>query len=303
MAALLYKIRSALNINLRTPSTDTTPTQTPRASVDWHLKSRFSHSLAALRSRLSTDSRDSVATVRVNEEAPRASRYSRMVARESTCSTDRELRVDQRTAGVKKLRRAVMMEMFESERTYLRDLRCTIDLYLRGLRRAQIVSKRDLKVLFSNMETLREGHESIQKMILESGADDESELDVPRILIELSKILESYTVYIRNLPRARKRLEALEKDERFKRFLESRAVCLPEHRRLGLAAFLLEPCQRLCKYPVMLKELCKLTQPGHPEFAALRVAAVLVERAVEEAIKPSVWQRLVNAVPVPRRRR
>ena len=46
----------------------------------------------------------------------------------------------------------------------------------------------------------------------------------------------------------------------------------PESRGLDLFAFLIKPVQRICKYPLLLKELSKYTSDDHSDYADLKQA-------------------------------
>src|SRR3990167_2532907 len=49
-----------------------------------------------------------------------------------------------------------------------------------------------------------------------------------------------------------------------------------ETRNLELDSFLIIPLQRICKYPLLLKELLKSTPPGHTDFASLSDAVEVI---------------------------
>ena len=58
--------------------------------------------------------------------------------------------------------------------------------------------------------------------------------------------------------------------------------------RISLEGFLLSPVQKICRYPVQLKELLEHTPPGHPDHPQLERAAESMKRTV---LPPgeSVW--------------
>lgn len=76
-------------------------------------------------------------------------------------------------------------------------------------------------------------------------------------------------------------------------FLESRKAqpdlqmflqhCLlkPECRSLDLGSFLLKPVQRICKYPLLLKALLKVTPESHADFGPLTRAYDKAKEVVE----------------------
>src|SRR6218665_578974 len=74
---------------------------------------------------------------------------------------------------------------------------------------------------------------------------------------------------------------------------------------IPLEGFLLTPIQKICKYPLQLKELIKYTWPSHPDYASLQVAletmkeiASLInerKRKMESLEKLAHWQTTVAA--------
>ena len=72
---------------------------------------------------------------------------------------------------------------------------------------------------------------------------------------------------------------------------------------IPLEGFLLTPVQKICKYPLQLKELLKYTQLEHPDYANLQRAlemmkktAMLInerKRKMESLEKLAQWQKTV----------
>jgi hypothetical protein len=64
-------------------------------------------------------------------------------------------------------------------------------------------------------------------------------------------------------------IETLQKkNSNFKAFLLERALA-QECRGLPLSSFLIKPVQRICKYPLLLRELLRFTPQEHPDFEGL----------------------------------
>lgn len=55
---------------------------------------------------------------------------------------------------------------------------------------------------------------------------------------------------------------------------------VPEARMLGLEGYLIKPTQRICRYPLFLKELMRGTPETHPDHADLEKARVQIEVCV-----------------------
>ena len=51
--------------------------------------------------------------------------------------------------------------------------------------------------------------------------------------------------------------------------------------RIPVEGFLLSPVQKICRYPVQLRELLEHTPSGHPDHPQLETAADLMKRTVQ----------------------
>ena len=54
----------------------------------------------------------------------------------------------------------------------------------------------------------------------------------------------------------------------------------PESRGLNLESFLIKPVQRICKYPLLIRELIKYTSPTHKDHPSLGQAMEKIENLV-----------------------
>ena len=113
-----------------------------------------------------------------------------------------------------------------------------------------------------------------------------------------SDYLKMYTMYCSNQPYAILKLQAVRQSKPFARFMYQCAA-LPECRNLNLANFLydliiefygynrliyffyrLKPVQRICKYPLLLREVIKSTESDHPDSENLVKALLKIETVV-----------------------
>lgn len=56
----------------------------------------------------------------------------------------------------------------------------------------------------------------------------------------------------------------------------------PECKNLNIFAFMIKPIQRICKYPLLLRELLKHTEKTHPDYELLQKASGMIEKVVGE---------------------
>ena len=90
-----------------------------------------------------------------------------------------------------------------------------------------------------------------------------------------------YSVYCSNQPDAMNLLNKLKENEPFQVFLKQAAL-RKECRSLGLGAFLLEPIQRICKYPLFMKDIVKNTPEDHSDFEDIKKAQESIGKIVDE---------------------
>jgi hypothetical protein len=90
-----------------------------------------------------------------------------------------------------------------------------------------------------------------------------------------------YTTYCANQPKSIAALERLQaRVPAFNDFL-AKNMENEQARGLTLFGFLIKPIQRICKYPLLLKDLLKHTDEDHPDYENLRKAQVKIEAVVE----------------------
>ncbi|KAI9209512.1 uncharacterized protein BJ171DRAFT_119008 [Polychytrium aggregatum] len=98
--------------------------------------------------------------------------------------------------------------------------------------------------------------------------------------MQVAQYFKIYTLYCGNQPEAMSFLKASKNNEDLSLFLQ---YCLlrPECRGLDLGSFLLKPVQRICKYPLLMKELLKHTSESHADFADLKRAYDTINKVVD----------------------
>ncbi|KAJ3086942.1 Myosin 10A, isoform D [Quaeritorhiza haematococci] len=110
--------------------------------------------------------------------------------------------------------------------------------------------------------------EQFYKMLQKRQAENIVFKKIGDILCDISEFLKIYTMYCSNYPNAILKLQSVRQKNQLAKFLDSCAQS-PECRNLNLANFLIKPVQRICKYPLLIKEILKHTDPSHPDFDQL----------------------------------
>ena len=88
-----------------------------------------------------------------------------------------------------------------------------------------------------------------------------------------------YTMYCSNHPYALMKLQTVRQTKSVAKFFDYCST-LPESRNLNLSNFLLKPVQRICKYPLLLREIIKHTDTTHEDYDNLVKALLKIEMVV-----------------------
>ena len=182
----------------------------------------------------------------------------------------------------KDMRTNVVNEIIQTEEDYVRDLDVIVNTYLLGLRNQEkLLAPKDLDLIFSNTEQLLAINTELLRDLGRGRGDPtcdvESAKGVAEAFIRLGPYLKSYTVYCAQQQHAVAHLTQLaQKNERLAEVL-NHYKSTPAARKLDLPSYLIKPVQRICKYPLLLRELIKATPEGHADHAPLKQAESMVQ--------------------------
>ncbi|XP_034383076.1 pleckstrin homology domain-containing family G member 3-like isoform X2 [Cyclopterus lumpus] len=163
----------------------------------------------------------------------------------------------------------VLMEIIETERTYVRDLRMIVEDYL-----AHIIDQCDLSIrpeqvcsLFGNIEDIYEfNSELLQSLDL----CDHDPVAVARCFVLKSEYFEIYTQYCTNYPNSVAALTECMRNKSLAKFFRERQASLK--RSLPLGSYLLKPVQRILKYHLLLQEIAKHFDPQEAGYEVVEEA-------------------------------
>ncbi|KAG8447108.1 hypothetical protein GDO86_014531, partial [Hymenochirus boettgeri] len=186
------------------------------------------------------------------------------------CTGDRQLR----------LRLCVLNEILNTERDYVGTLHFLQSAFLHRIRQNAIdkaencISEENVKILFSNIEDILEVHKEFLEAlenILQPEPQTHHELG--NLFLKFKDRFCVYEEYCSNHEKALRLLMELNKIPNVRAFLLS-CMLLGGRKTtdIPLEGYLLTPIQRICKYPLLLKELAKRTPGKHSDHQAVQNA-------------------------------
>eukprot|EP00835_Amoeboradix_gromovi_P006225 NODE_694_length_5096_cov_0.086652.p1 type:complete len:953 gc:universal NODE_694_length_5096_cov_0.086652:4850-1992(-) len=176
-------------------------------------------------------------------------------------------------------RQEAIYEMLLTEQDYVRDLEMIIQLYIKPLRKSKVISAKDLGIIFSVWEQLVPVNSELLKKLDEKHLLNPIVEEIGDIWSNITDYMKVYTMYCSNHPYALMRLEKCNNIKAFNKFA-MQTQQLPECRSLPLSSYLLKPVQRICKYPLLIREIMRNTPEGHKDYQNLQQGLIKVETLV-----------------------
>eukprot|EP01137_Pigoraptor_chileana_P009051 Opistho-2@56727 len=177
-------------------------------------------------------------------------------------------------------RQESIYETLKTEEDYVRDLKTIISVFIEPMRKQKIVSQKHLAVLFSNLEQLVPVNEELCGRLQLKTAENVIVEAVGDVFLTLAEFFKVYTLYCGNYDSA---LILYDKESKrnksFKQFIDA-ATLREECRGLNLLSYLIKPVQRICKYPLLIREILRHTTPDKPDHQALTKALTKIETVV-----------------------
>ncbi|KAJ7989063.1 hypothetical protein DPEC_G00315660 [Dallia pectoralis] len=163
----------------------------------------------------------------------------------------------------------VVMEIIETERMYVRDLRSIVEDYL-----AHIIDMHNLPIepkqvssLFGNIEDIYEFNSELLNSL---DLCENDPVAVARCFVDKSDDFEIYTQYCTNYPNSVGALTDCMRSKTLAKFFRDRQAFLK--RSLPLGSYLLKPVQRILKYHLLLQEIAKHFDPEEEGYEIIREA-------------------------------
>lgn len=163
----------------------------------------------------------------------------------------------------------VVLEIIDTERTYVRDLNEIIEGYLKEIGREYCTKISDtcLKELFSNIEDIHRFNSCFVEELDDHGLDP---VAVARCFVKNSDGFEVYTQYCTNYPRTVSVLTELMGNSETAEIFKERQTALQHN--LPLGSYLLKPVQRILKYHLLLQNLVKHSDKEQEGYSDIKNA-------------------------------
>ncbi|XP_020569229.1 pleckstrin homology domain-containing family G member 3 isoform X2 [Oryzias latipes] len=163
----------------------------------------------------------------------------------------------------------VVMEIIETERMYVKDLRSIVEDYL-----AHIIDLGSLPIrpeqvcaLFGNIEDIYEFNSELLQSLDMCESDP---VAVAQCFVNKSEYFEIYTQYCNNYPNSVAALTDCMRCKILAKFFRDRQAVLK--RSLPLGSYLLKPVQRILKYHLLLQEIAKHFDPDEEGYEVVQEA-------------------------------
>jgi len=178
-------------------------------------------------------------------------------------------------------RQAVLDEIVKTEQDYVSYIGLAIECFLKPAQQQNLIAQPKLNQIFSNIEVLHGVNSQLSQSLQKAQADGFQQSTISDCFLALADCFRMYADYCSNQQHAAEVYKkVISKDDNFAAFCENARKSEPRLNSLGLEDLLIQPVQRICKYPLLFRELKKNTPKDHPEYEQVeRVEAKLEEVA------------------------
>ncbi|XP_077208324.1 phosphatidylinositol 3,4,5-trisphosphate-dependent Rac exchanger 2 protein isoform X2 [Paroedura picta] len=179
-----------------------------------------------------------------------------------------------------RLKVCVLNELLKTERDYVGTLEFLVSAFFHRMMQwaaskvDKNVTEETVKMLFSNIEDILELHKDFLSNIEEClRPEPNPQQEVGTCFLHFKDRFRIYDEYCSNHEKAQKLLLELNKIRTVRTFLLN---CMllggRKNTDVPLEGYIVSPIQRICKYPLLLKELLKRTPKKHTDYSALMEA-------------------------------
>ncbi|KAG4303085.1 hypothetical protein PCANB_000719 [Pneumocystis canis] len=169
-------------------------------------------------------------------------------------------------------RAKVIAELLDTERKYVQDME-TLQNYMHALQSNEIVSADTIHLLFANLNMLVDFQRRFLIGIEANSALQSEHQRFGALFIQMAKSFSIYEPFCSNYTYASDL--AIEETPKLNKLAH---IVEPTYE---LPSLLIKPIQRICKYPLLLKELLKYTDPSDPHYEELKQGMHAIKRVTD----------------------
>ncbi|KAL9643400.1 hypothetical protein ABK040_010016 [Willaertia magna] len=180
-------------------------------------------------------------------------------------------------------RKLIETEIVETEKNYVTNIKLLFDRYAVPIEQGGLIPKDYTLKIFKNLNIIISINVALLKE-LEDSIKDSTSSSIPVIFNQRAPAFKLYIGYINSYSVALQAVkEAMDKYPSFEKWERQQTFQLAEEgfRAANLKNLIIQPIQRLPRYLLLLKELLKYTQEGHPDFSYLQEAVNSFSSLVE----------------------
>ncbi|CAG5121636.1 unnamed protein product, partial [Candidula unifasciata] len=205
-------------------------------------------------------------------------------------SSENGVIVNKPLSDAQRMRKAIM-ELVETERAYVKDLKCLTERYLEPLKEETFLTSGEIEQLFGNIQEIVAFQQRFLHS-LEEAVESVADFFITNDITHFKKVLFSvggsflyyanhfkvYSSFCASHSRSQKILNP-DANEALREFLRARNP--KQQHSATLESYLIKPIQRILKYPLLLQQLCNMTHTDTDEHHHVSEALKGMEAVAE----------------------
>eukprot|EP01098_Paradermamoeba_levis_P002945 TRINITY_DN1392_c0_g2_i1.p1 TRINITY_DN1392_c0_g2~~TRINITY_DN1392_c0_g2_i1.p1 ORF type:complete len:425 (+),score=136.55 TRINITY_DN1392_c0_g2_i1:192-1466(+) len=184
---------------------------------------------------------------------------------------------------MKRLRQKVVEELVLSEKSYVKDLHTILSLYYVPM--LEVLGPREMQSIFSNMEQIISVNTTFFAELQQVAQLNIQDQKIGQVFISMADFFKVYITFCCNQSESIETVHLLQKKNKSFQKILNEADNSDLVRGLNFNSFMSKPFQRICKYPLLLRELLRYTPPEHPDYQGISSAMAKVEAVVADVNK------------------
>jgi len=192
--------------------------------------------------------------------------------------SEAELKAAEERRRLRERRSHIAQEILATEQNYVKTLTELFTKWETPLRKAletkAIISKEEIRNIFSNSEVLMGFHQMLLTSLDERITNWSDGTEIGIVFLEKAPVLKLYVEYVNNYDNSVKTIADCLANKNFENFLIETVGLVDTY---PLSTLLIQPIQRIPRYEMLLSDLVKNTWENHPDMESLQKALALIK--------------------------